>query len=144
MTRQREFFSLQICLKKLPIIRLSLSLAAERLSQPNAMDIGKLLLSRPTLFCCAKIQCKDFSDSSRWWFRYYILRFLTVKCKFIINDWFFNETLFKLHWLREKCMKSEWKIWSSFPKLNGFGKYTSLPSTCCTQGRNILRYSLKS
>ena len=153
MTRQREseFFFVANLLEKLPIIRLSLSLAAERLSQPNAMDIGKLLLSgrqsrakTNTLLLCDNSMQGFFSDSSRWWFRYYILRFLTVKCKFIINDWFFNETLFKLHWLREKCMKSEWKIWSSFPKLNGFGKYTSPPSTCCTQGRNILRYSLKS
>ena len=47
MTRQREseFFFVANLLEKLPIIRLSLSLAAERLSQPNAMDIGKLLLS---------------------------------------------------------------------------------------------------
>ena len=52
----------------------------------------------------------------------------------ISGDWF-RETLFKLHWLQEKCMKSEWKIWSSFPELDGFAKYTSRPFNLLHPGR---------
>ena len=69
-------------------------------------------------------------------------QFFRLRCKFIISDWF-KETLFKLHWLREKCTKSEWKIWSSFPKLDGFGKYTSPQPVAVREGisRDICEYS---